>query len=128
MHRDNTNVFASNIIDKYENRLDNLHLMCLKSHHLMSPKRHDLPIEPNEIKSYAVPVSNIDDVKLSPNMIVLKNELGEMWKRSRLCIICFHKVFKLTSPEDHYLRLLQLYMPWRNKNELKQDNKSYEDR
>ena len=35
---------------------------------------------------------------------------------------------KLKSPEEHYLRLLQLYMPWRNENELKQDNQSYEDR
>ena len=35
---------------------------------------------------------------------------------------------KLKSPEGHYLRLLQLYIPWRNENELKQDNQSYEDR
>ena len=38
----------------------------------MSAKRHDLPKEPDEIKSYTVPVSNIDDVKLDPNIIVLK--------------------------------------------------------
>ena len=40
----------------------------------------------------------------------------------------FHKVSKLKSPEDYYLRLLQLYMPWRNENELKQDSHSYEDK
>ena len=51
-----------------------------------------------------------------------------MQKHSRPCIICFHKVSKLKSPEEHYLRLLQLYMPWRNENELKQGNQSYEDR
>ena len=28
MHPDDTNVFASNIINKYENRPDNLHSMC----------------------------------------------------------------------------------------------------
>ena len=61
-------------------------------------------------------------------IIVLKNELGEMRKRSRPCVIRFHKVPKLKSPEEYYLRLLQLYMPWRNENELKQDNHSYEDR
>ena len=37
-------------------------------------------------------------------------------------------MLKLKSPEEHYLRLLQLYMPWRNENELKQSNQSYEDR
>ena len=29
MHPDNINVFLSNIIDKYKNRPDNLHSMCL---------------------------------------------------------------------------------------------------
>ena len=42
----------------------------------------DLPTEPDEIKSYTVPVSSIDDIKLNPNMIVLKNKLSEMWKHS----------------------------------------------
>ena len=57
----------------------------------------NLSIEPDEMKSYTVPVSSIDDVKLNPNIIVLKNELDEMWKRSRLCIIRFHKVSALKS-------------------------------
>ena len=80
----------------------------------VSQKSDDMPIESDEIKSYTVPVSSIDDIKLNPNIIILKNELGEMWKRSRPCIINFHKVSKLKSLGEHYLRLLQLYMPWRN--------------
>ena len=87
-----------------------------------------MPIEPDEIKSYTVPAPNISDVKLNPNIIVLKNELGEMWKGSRPSIICFHNVSNLKSPEEHYLRLLQLYMHRRNENELKQDKQSYEDK
>ena len=87
-----------------------------------------MPIEPDEIKSYAVPVSNINYVKLNPNIIVSKNELGEMRKRSRPCVIHFQKVSKVKSPEEHYVRLLHLYMPWRNENELKQDNQSFEER
>ena len=89
MHPDDTNVFASNIFDKYENRPYNLHSMCLadfvSSH--VSKKADDLPIEPDEIKSYIVPVSNINDVKINPNIIVLKNELGEMWKRSLVLFV-----------------------------------------
>ena len=118
------------IIEKYENRPENLHSMCLadfvSSH--VSKKADYLPIEPDEIKSCTAPVSNIDDVKLNPNIIVLKNELGEMRKHSRPCLICFHNMSKLKSPEEHYLRLLQLYMPWRNEIEIKQYNQSYEDR
>ena len=95
---------------------------------LYQQKTNDLPIEPDEIRSRTVPVSNINDVKLNPNIIVLKNELGEMRKRSRPCINRFHTVSKLKSPEEYYLRLLQSYMLWRNGKELKQANQSYEDR
>ena len=42
----------------------------------------DLSIEPDEIKSYTVSISNINDVKLNQNIIVLKNELGEIQKHS----------------------------------------------
>ena len=51
-----------------------------------------------------------------------------MQKHSQPCVIHFHKVCKLKSPEEHYLRRLQSYIPRENENELKQDNHSYEDR
>ena len=80
MHPDDTNIFASNVIDKCENWPDNLHSMYLAdfSSSYVNKKAEDLPIEPGEIKNCTVPVSNIDDVKLNPNILVLKNELGEM--------------------------------------------------
>ena len=52
-------------------------------------------IELDEFESYAVPVSNINDVKFNANIIVLENELGEMWKCSQPCVIRFYKVPKL---------------------------------
>ena len=128
MHPDNVNAFASNIIDKCENRPDHPHSMCLADFaSSYVTKKFDLPTEPDEIKSYTVPVSNSDDVKMNLNIIVLRNELGKIWKCCRPCVIHFHKVSELKIPEEHYLRLLQLYMPWRNENELKQDNQSSED-
>ena len=92
---------------------------------LCHKKAYYLPIEPDEIKSYTVLVSSIDDVKLNPNIVALKNELGEMWKCIRPYVICFWKVWKPKSPEEHYLRLT---VKRRNENELKQDNQSYVDR
>ena len=129
MHPDDADVFPSKIIDKYKNRPDNLHSMCSADFppSYVSRKINGLPIEPDEIKCYNVPVSNVNDVKLKPDMIVLKNELGEMRKRSQPCVICFHEVSRLKSPEEHYLRHSQFYIPRRNENELKQDNQSYED-
>ena len=84
MHPDDANVFASNIIDKYKNRPDSLHSVRSAdfTSNYVSKKADDLPIEPDEIKKYSVSVSNINDVKLNPNIIVLKNKLGEMQKRS----------------------------------------------
>ena len=72
MHPDDSNVFASNVIDKYKSRPNKLHSMCLTDFvsSYISKKADDLLIEPDEIKSYTVPVSNINDVKLNPNMIV----------------------------------------------------------
>ena len=42
----------------------------------------DLSIEPDEIKSYTVSISNINDMKLNQNIIILKRELGEIQKHS----------------------------------------------
>ena len=54
MHPDDTNVFAPNIIDKYENRPDHLHSMPLAdfASSYVSKNADDLVIEPSEIKSY----------------------------------------------------------------------------
>ena len=95
---------------------------------MSAKKSGNVPLESDDIKSYTVPVSNIDDIESNPNIIALKNKHGEMRKLNRPCVICFLKFLKLKNPEEHYLRLLQLYKPWNNESELKQDNKSYEDR
>ena len=48
--------------------------MCLAdfASSYVSKKVDDLSIEPDEIKSYTVPVSNINDVKLNPNNYCFK--------------------------------------------------------
>ena len=84
MNPEDTNVFGSNIIGKYENRPINLHSICLAdfASSYISKKADDLPIEADEIKSYTVPVSNVNGVKFNSNIIALKNELGELQKLS----------------------------------------------
>lgn len=83
MHHDDTNVLASNIIEEYENRPDNLHSLCLADFALSfaSKKASDVHIEPGNIKSYTVPTSNINDVESNPNKILSGN--GERY--STLC-------------------------------------------
>ena len=84
-----------------------------------------MPVGPDKIKSYSVSIANIDDAKSNTNIIVLKNDLAEMRRRSRPCVVRFHKVSKLKNPEEHLEE--QLYTPWRDENELKQDGKEVED-
>ena len=52
------------------------YIQCASSH--VSKQAGDMSVVPDEIKSYTVPKSIIDDVECIPNIIVLKNELGEM--------------------------------------------------
>ena len=94
VHPDDKNVFVSNIFDKYENQPDNLHSVCLAdfASSYISKKVDNLSMEPDEIKSCTVSVANVNDVKLNPNIIVVKNEPGKMRKRSQPCVIRFHKV------------------------------------
>ena len=52
MHLDDTSVFASNIIGKYENRLDNLDSICLAdfASSYVSKKVDDFPIELSRLR------------------------------------------------------------------------------
>ena len=73
-------------------------------------KKDDAQIELMKSKGTLFPVSYFLNLKINPNIIVLKNELREIWKRSQPCIVDFRKVSKLKSREKHYVKFLQLYM------------------
>ena len=73
-------------------------------------KKDDAQIELMKSKGTLFPVSYFLNLKINPNIIVLKNELREIWKRSQPCIVDFGKVSKLKSREKHYVKFLQLYM------------------
>ena len=96
MHPEDANVFASNTIDKYENRPDDLHSWCLVdfASNYVSKKSCDEPVESDDIKSYTIPVPNINDIEPNPNIIALKNKHGERRKRNIPSIIRFYKLKK----------------------------------
>ena len=89
MDQDDTNIYASNILEKYANRPDDLEQMCYADFatNYVSKKADEVQVESEDIKNYTMPVSAIDDVEPSTNIIVLKDELGEMRKRSRPCVM-----------------------------------------
>ena len=54
MHPDDANALGSSVMDKYKNRPDNLHLLCLADFApCKSKKAVDVPVESDESKSYS---------------------------------------------------------------------------
>ena len=101
--------------------------MCLadfaslyKSENSTNPKTDN-----EDIRSYAEPISDFVDTADSNQKIELKEGLGKMKKRSRPCVIRWHKISELKDPERHYLSMVQLYLPWRDENELIHADGSY---
>ena len=136
MNADDENVYALNLLDKYANRPDQpieMEDLCLADfgtnyvHH----KAYDPNIESEDIRSYTTPVSSVDfedeESSSKAEIITLKDEMGKMRKRKRPCVMRYHNVNEMVDPELHYLILLQLYLPWRNENELKRGFSSYEE-
>ena len=69
-------------------------------------------MEDHVIENYTTPVSNPDEEELIKGKImVLKNELGKMRKRTQSRVRRYHKVSKLEDPELCYMTLSQLYIP-----------------
>ena len=118
---DDEDVFALSIFDKYANRPDTLENVCLA--YFVSNYKHkaaeNAGIDDDETPNgFFNAVAGYVDVPNNSSTIKLKNDCGDMRKRSRPCVIRWHSVSKEKSPEEYFLRLLQLYMPWRNEDEL----------
>lgn len=47
--------------------------------------------ETDNIKRYTAPISNVNGVQPNPDIIVFKNEFGELQKRSQIVLFVFTK-------------------------------------
>ena len=88
MDPDDSNIFATNMIEKYASRPNDLEHMCYAdfASTYISKNANEVP-EPDDIQNYTNPV-DIDDenLQVNPNVITLKNNHGMMRKR-RKCVI-----------------------------------------
>ncbi|HAO14922.1 MAG TPA: hypothetical protein DDE71_05115, partial [Tenacibaculum sp.] len=118
MHEDDEDIYAPIIVDKYAKKPDQLNGMCLAEFASTYKHTNVDDIDPESVESYTAPVSGHVNVPCSSIIIKLKDEMGKMRKRNKPCVPRWHSVSELKDPEGHYLRLLQLYLPWRNEEEL----------
>ena len=129
MNDDDTDIYAVGFIERYASRPVLLENMCLadfvSNYKPMKAIDAD-PVEETTIEGYLKPVAGyifdedsdpyyIRDNALLPKIISLQDGLGEMRKRNP-CVPRSHIISKNESPEKYYMRLLQLYWPWRNIN------------
>ena len=129
MDPDDTNIFSTNMIEKYANRPDNLDNTCYADFATtyISKNVKETP-DDDDIRKYTNPVDfDVMDKEDDSSIIILKNDLGKMRKR-RKCVMRYHKPSKFSSPEDYYMVLLQLYMPWRMEDEIIGSFEKYETR
>ena len=130
MHPDDTNIYTTNMLEKYACRPDDLEEMCYADFatNYISTKAEDMKIDSEDIRNYTTSVSTIEDVEPTSNVITLKDELGKMRKRTRPSVMRYHKVTKLKDSEQYHLKLLQLYMPWRNEEDILGDCHTYQEK
>jgi len=71
MKCEDTEVFAPNIVDKYENRPNQLESLCLAdfASNYISKFTTDKQVEPDDIESYTIPVGNIG-VEVNTNNVI----------------------------------------------------------
>ena len=105
MHPDDTNIYTTNMLEKYACRPDDLEEMCYADFatNYISIKAKDMKIDSEDIRNYTTSVSTIEDVEPSSNVITLKDELGEMRQRTHPSVMRYHKVTKLKDSEQYHL-------------------------
>ena len=136
MDPDDTDIYCTNFLERYANRPDELENCCYADFATnYKPASEDKEVEPDDVNNYTKPVTSIEldppsdiPVKKKKNDIVLKNNFGEMKKRTFPCVMRYHKGSKLKNPEHYYMTLLQLYLPWRIEDNLKDGCSSYQEK
>ncbi len=140
MDEDDKNIYVPSIHDKYGNRPDDMESICLAqfaANYTTASSTSDVNSENTECcGDDACDEINDDDddvhdvetnnefqqsshtTRSKREPITLKNGMGKMYKRLKPQVIRYHYISKLKDEEAYYHRLLLLYHPWRNEEEL----------
>lgn len=123
MEDDDTDVFLPNIIDKYCARPSKLDKMCLAEFVSSYSRTYSCGTDQlNDDDSNGESVS-----KTGREKIILKDNLGTIIKRKTPLVLRDYFVSRNRDSEKYFHRLLFLYLPWREEDEL-ESCASYEDK
>ena len=132
---DSTDVFKSNIVERYSIRPDSIPAidkLCLaefaayyyKDYRKDSDETSDAQPEVLTDEVIQTQHSNSQDISL-PLTIKLMNTKEKMKCRKVKAVIRYHTPNKTKEPECYFHHLLMLYYPWRNESELMAADQSY---
>ena len=129
---DSTNVFKSNIVERYirPDSIPAIDKLCLaefavyyyKDYRKDSDETSDS--QPEVLTVIQTHHSNSQDISL-PLTIKLMNTKEKMKCRKVKAVIRYHTPNKTKEPERYFHHLLMLYYPWRNESELMAGDQSY---
>ena len=126
LDEDSTDIFMSNIIERYSDRPDIVDQLCLAEfaayYYKDYKKDHDEfnDVQPNVLSDDLVEsnhASNCESV-LPPQIVKLNNGQETMKRRKIKALIRLYTPSKAEEPEKFYHHLLMLYFPWRNESDL----------
>ena len=130
---DSTDIFMSNIIERYSDRPNIVDQLCLAEFaayyykdYAKNPDEFN-DVQPNVLSDDLVEsnhVSNCESV-FPPLTIKLNNGQETMKRRKIKAVIRFHTPSKSKEPEKFYHHLLMLYFPWRKETDLLGDDQLY---
>ena len=129
---DSTDIFMSNIIERYSDRPNIVDQLCLaefasyyyKDYRKNPDEFND--VQPNVLSDDLIQSNNISNCELVlPPIIKLSNTQETMKCRKIKAVIRFHTPSKIKEPEKFYHHLLMLYFPWRKETDLLGDDQLY---
>ena len=130
---DNEDVYCKNITDQYAARPKHCDDMCLAqfaaTYTYNRGNENCIGEDENEFAhELDSDIPEVSDETTHTNVITLQNGLGQMKKRKRKAVICWHNFNIEKEPEKHYRSRIMLFLPWRREEKLRGNYMSYEDR
>ena len=128
MDPNSEDIFAISMFERYANRPESLSNCCFAyfvSNYIVKYATNSNIDDEDSLDKQFNNIPGYEEVNESSELITLENGFGEMRKRSRPCVIRWHSVPKSKDAELYHLRLLQLYLPWRNEEELCHSDGTY---
>ena len=121
-------IFACNMLERYASRPLSLNECCYAFFASNYKVKYSINANVEDEDSLDQQFGNVPgyvEVEESGEVITLQNGFGDMRKRSRPCVVRWHSISKTKNPEMYYMRLLQLYLPWRKEEDLLHEDGTY---